>query len=102
MTTGLDPSGLRSAAKGLPDLPQAANGHISLDDEAVALPADGTIWVGEEYGPYIYHFDAKGSMIGAIRPPEAVIPLRQGRENFFGGRNRQGRTPVRAAEQPGL
>ena len=33
---------------GLPDLPQGPNGHVRLDDEAVALPADGTIWIGEE------------------------------------------------------
>jgi hypothetical protein len=54
------------------------------------LPADGTIWIGEEYGPYIYHFDAKGSMIGAIRPPEAVIPLRNGQENFSAGETAKG------------
>ena len=89
-TTGLDPSTVRSAAKGLPDLPQAANGHISLDDESVALPGDGTIWVGEEYGPYIYHFDAKGVMIGAIRPPDAIIPLRKGGENFSAGETAKG------------
>ena len=87
---------------GLPDLPQARNRHVSLDDEAVALPADGTIWVGEEYGPYIYHFDAGGKMIGAIRPPAAIIPLRQGKENFSAerrrkaSRNRGGRT-IRAS-----
>jgi hypothetical protein len=85
VTTGLDPSGVRPAAGGLPDLPLAANGHVSLDDEALALPADGTIWVGEEYGPYIYHFDAAGRMMAAIRPPEAVIPRRGGRENFSAG-----------------
>jgi len=89
-TTGLDPSGARPAAGGLPDLPQSPNGHISLDDEAVSLPADGTIWIGEEYGPYIYHFDAGGRMIGAIRPPEAIIPLRQGRENFSAGETAKG------------
>jgi hypothetical protein len=90
VTTGLDPSDIRPAAKGLPDLPQAANGHISLDDEAVALPGDGTIWIGEEYGPYIYHFDARGIMIAAIRPPEAIIPLRDGRENFSAGETAKG------------
>ena len=90
VTTGLDPTGIRPAAMGLPDLPQGPNGHVSLDDEAVALPADGTIWIGEEYGPYIYHFDAGGKMIGAIRPPEAVIPLRRGKENFSAGETSKG------------
>src|SRR5476651_1716155 len=37
-TTGLDASGVRPATGGLPDLPVAANGHISIDSEAVALP----------------------------------------------------------------
>ena len=90
VTTGLDPERMRPAAKGLPDLPLAANGHISLDDEAVALSADGTIWVGDEYGPYIYLFDANGKMIAAIRPPEAIIPMRQGKENFSAGEKIKG------------
>jgi hypothetical protein len=89
-TTGLDPSGIRPAASGLPDLPLAANGHVSLDGEALALPADGTIWVSEEYGPYIYHFDAAGKMLTAIRPPEAVIPRRGGQENFSAGETVKG------------
>lgn len=81
-TTGLDPAGVRPAKGGLPDLPLAGNGHVSLDSEAVALPGDGTIWISDEYGPYVYHFDAKGRMIGAIRPPEAFIPARGGKESF--------------------
>jgi hypothetical protein len=90
VTTGLDPTGVRPSAKGLPDLPLAPNGHISMDNEALALPADGTIWIGDEYGAYIYHFDAAGKMIGAIRPPDAVIPLRQGHENFSAGETAKG------------
>ena len=89
-TTGLDPDGVRMTAKGLPDLPVAPNGHVSLDDESVALPGNGSIWVGDEYGPYIYHYDATGRMTGAIRPPEAVIPRRQGMENFSAGEMAKG------------
>lgn len=81
-TTGLDPSAVRPAAHGFPDLPVAANGHVSLDNEAVALPGDGTIWIGEEYGAYLYHFAAGGKMIAAIRPPDAIVPLRGGTESF--------------------
>jgi hypothetical protein len=90
VTTGLDPTGVRPAARGLPDLPLAPNGHVSMDNEALALPADGTIWIGDEYGAYIYHFNAIGEMIGAIRPPDAVIPLRQGHENFSAGETAKG------------
>jgi hypothetical protein len=90
-TTGLDPDGVRTARKNFPDLPVAPNGHVSLDDEAVALPGDGSIWVGDEYGPYVYHYDRHGRMTGAIRPPEAVIPRRQGRESFSAGEALKGR-----------
>jgi len=90
VTTGLDPTDFRPAVNDLPDLPVAANGHVSLDDESVAFAPDGSFWIGEEYGPYIYHYDAGGKMIGAIRPPEALIPHRAGRENFSAGENVKG------------
>jgi len=81
-TTGLDPVGVRAGAGGLPDLPLASNGHVSLDDEAVAPAADGGFWVSDEYGPYVYRYDAAGRMTGAIRPPDAFIPMRDGKEDF--------------------
>ena len=81
-TTGFDPVSVRPAANGLPDLPLAANGHVSLDDEAVAPDHHGGYWVSDEYGPYIYHYDARGRMTGAIRPPEAFVPRRGGKEDF--------------------
>jgi hypothetical protein len=81
-TTGLDPAGIRAAQSGMPDLPVATNGHVSLDDEAVAPDGRGGFWVGDEYGPYVYRYDAKGRMTGAIRPPEAFIPRRNGKEDF--------------------
>jgi hypothetical protein len=83
--TGLDPSpdpgpdGVRRAAGGLPDLPQAQTGAISIDSEAVVRMSDGTFFIADEYGPYIYRFSAAGRMLSAIRPPEAFIPKRSGR-----------------------
>src|ERR1700744_1327375 len=71
--TWLGPAGIPAAEGGMPDLPVAANGHVSLDDEAVAPDGKGGFWVGDEYGPYIYRYDAKGRMTGAICPPEAFI-----------------------------
>ena len=38
---------------------------------------DGTVWVSEEYGPYIYHYDHNGLLLHAIRPPDAFIPMRR-------------------------
>lgn len=84
-TTGLDASSVRAAAKGFPDLPMAANGHVSLDDESLALPPDGSLWVGDEYGPYVYRYDAKGRMEGVIQPPAAILPMRGGALNFSAG-----------------
>lgn len=81
-TTGLDPRDVRAAGGGFPGLPMARNGKISLDSEAVALPGDGSLWVGDEYGPYIYHFDSRGRMLAVIRPPEAFIPRRDGAVSF--------------------
>ena len=81
-TTGLDPVAVRAGEKGFPDLPQAPNGHVSLDTEAVAPADKGGFWVSDEYGPQIYRFDAQGRMTGAIRPPDAFIPMRDGKEDF--------------------
>jgi hypothetical protein len=82
--TGLDPGegGVRAAANGFPDLPQAANGRISIDSESLALLTDGGFFIGDEYGPYVYRFSATGRLIAAIRPPEAFIPKRKGKDNF--------------------
>jgi hypothetical protein len=82
--TGLDPTvdSLRPAGGGFPVMPQAPNGKISLDAEAVVLMDDGSFFIGEEYGPYIYHFSPDGRMLSAIRPPEAFIPKRDGHDSF--------------------
>lgn len=80
--SGLDPESVRAAADGLPDLPQAANGHVSLDAEAIARLPDGSWFVGDEYGPYIYRFSAEGKLLSAIRPPAALIPMRNGKQDF--------------------
>ena len=83
--TGLDPStgGIRPAADGFPELPQAANGAVSLDAEAVVPMPDGSFFVSDEYGPYIYRFSADGRMLSAIRPPDAFIPQAQRRRQLL-------------------
>lgn len=43
---------------------------------------DGSFWVGDEYGPYVWLFDSNGTIISAIRPPEAIIPKRNGSDSF--------------------
>ena len=91
--TGLDPVGVRAAANGLPDLPQAVNGRVSIDTEALVRLADGSFLIGDEYGPYVYRFSATGQLVNAIRPPEAIIPKRQGRDNFSSNNPAAGASP---------
>src|SRR6516165_6676929 len=80
--TGLDPDGVRRAANGFPDLPQASNGRVSIDSESLALLPDGSFFIGDEYGPYVYRFSLAGRMLAAIRPPEAFVPKRKGKDQF--------------------
>lgn len=75
-TTGLDPTGVRKGLFGTPDLPIAGNGHVPVDDEGLVHVGDGTVWVSEEYGPYVYHYAKDGQLLHAIRPPDAFIPMR--------------------------
>lgn len=80
--SGLDPEGVRPAGGGFPDLPQAKTGAVSLDPEALVLLADGSFFISDEYGPYVYRFSAAGKMLSAIRPPDALIPMRNGKQDF--------------------
>lgn len=96
--TGLDPEagGVRPAGGGFPEMPQARNGRIALDPEAIVRLADGSYFVSDEYGPYIYRFSAEGRMLSAIRPPDAFIPMRKGAVHF--GSNNPG--PGAKAPEP--
>ncbi|KAF2093956.1 hypothetical protein NA57DRAFT_80961 [Rhizodiscina lignyota] len=94
-TTGLDCTA-KGAFKypGFPDLPRAiytgdgfglpgpGGEGICVDAEGLILNDDGTFWVSDEYGPYIYKFSSSGKMLQAIRPPDAFIPHRNGSESF--------------------
>lgn len=75
-TTGLDPSGVFAPTRFFPELPMS-NKEIPVDDEAVVFPGDGTVWVSDEYGPYVYHYTLEGKLLEAIRPPDAFIPMRK-------------------------
>ena len=88
---GLDADGTRFLSyPGFPQLPVATytgdgfggpgpgGKRIPIDAEGLFLEEDGSWWTGDEYGPYVYHFDSNEIMIGAIRPPDAILPLRNG------------------------
>jgi len=77
-TTGVEPGAGFITQGGVTNLPSVASGlgsgRISLDSEAVAFAKDGTFYVGDEYGAYIYRFNSKSQLTGVIKPPEAIIP----------------------------
>jgi len=81
--TSLDPTSAGTGTRaGLPAMPQAFNGRLALDAEGIVVNADGSIWVSDEYGPYIFRFTADGRLVSAIRPPEAIVPKRNGADSF--------------------
>lgn len=41
---------------------------FDFDIESFVFAADGTLWVGEEFGPYLLHFDAAGRLLDAPYP----------------------------------
>ena len=46
-----------------------------LHIESVQRAPDGTFWIGEEFGPFIVHFDADGVLLDApIEPPFGMSP----------------------------
>jgi uncharacterized protein YhjY with autotransporter beta-barrel domain len=59
-------------------------GKIALDAEAVAFLADGSFYIGDEYGAAIYYFDSTGRQIGAIQATPDIIPRVNGAINFNG------------------
>lgn len=95
-TTGLDADadGPYLTFPGFPEVPSAnytGNGfggagpggfQLSLDSEGLALGADHTFWISDEYGPYIYQFSAEGHLLQAIRPQDAYIPMRNNSVSF--------------------
>ena len=59
--------------------PSIRNGRLltgaDFDVESIARMEDGTFWVGEEFGPYLLHFDAQGRTAGPpVRHPELRAP----------------------------
>ncbi|EDR07135.1 uncharacterized protein LACBIDRAFT_235871, partial [Laccaria bicolor S238N-H82] len=83
-TSGLDPTAVRPAVPGHefvafldPEMPIVSrrDDRLVIDAEGLVANADGSYWVSDEYGPYIYHFTSNGQLIQAIQPPRAILPL---------------------------
>jgi hypothetical protein len=83
-TSGLDAEAVRPPEDGFPFVVLAdpampiaddAEPHLTIDAEGLIASLDGTYWVSDEYGPYIYHYTDNGTLIQTIQPPEAFLPL---------------------------
>ncbi|PPR07934.1 hypothetical protein CVT24_000824 [Panaeolus cyanescens] len=90
-TSGLDPTSIRPAQSGFPavlsadpQMPIASTKepHLTLDIEGIVMNADGTYWISDEYGPYIYKFDPSGNLLETIQPPSAILPRVSGSLDF--------------------
>ncbi|KAG9012829.1 hypothetical protein FRB94_004975 [Tulasnella sp. JGI-2019a] len=84
-TTGLDSLDVRPANGSDPIMPVPSvknKNNLSMDSESLVLNSDGSFFVGEEYGAYIYKYNADGSLNFVIQPPAAVIPMINGAVNF--------------------
>lgn len=69
--TGLAPDATASARA---DAPCLADGRRCLDPEAIVSAPDRTIYVADEYGPFVYQFERDGKLRRTLRPPEHYLP----------------------------
>lgn len=46
-----------------------------FDPESITIAADGSFWIGEEFGPYLLHFDATGKLLQAPIPTPNLANL---------------------------
>lgn len=52
-----------------------------FDVESFTIAQDGTIWIGDEFGPYLLHFDATGKLLDAPIPTPNITDF-----NTLGGK----------------
>ncbi len=63
--------------------PLMKDGRTCIDPEAIALAPDDTLYITDEYGPYLYQFRRDGTLIRRIDLPKKFTPLNaQGRPDF--------------------
>jgi glycerophosphoryl diester phosphodiesterase len=63
------------------------------------IAADGTIWMGEEFGPFLLHFDKTGKLLEAPYPTPNFGPGRDPTKDFV--RSPQNPAILAASPQPG-
>ncbi|MFN6474780.1 esterase-like activity of phytase family protein [Nostoc sp. DedQUE07] len=70
-----------------------------FDVESFVFDKDGTIWVGDEFGPYLLHFDATGKLLEApIATPDQFKTLNGEAPKVIGHRGASGYRPEHTLE----
>ena len=72
VSTAVDPIG-STTLQGFSNV-ATAGGKFSIDGEGLAIRADGSFYVSDEYGATVYHVSKTGQMLGLITPPQALLP----------------------------
>ncbi len=49
-------------------------GHRSLDPEGLVVTTNGTFYISDEYGPFVYKFNASGLYQTTLKPTAALLP----------------------------
>ena len=71
-TTAVDPIGA-TTLQGFSNV-ATAGGKFAIDGEGLAIRADGSFYISDEYGATVYHVSKTGQMLGLITPPQALLP----------------------------
>ncbi|MBS0260489.1 MAG: esterase-like activity of phytase family protein [Planctomycetes bacterium] len=58
-------------------------GNPRLDSEGIVVAPDHSVWISDEYGPYILHFDAQGHQIGSLTLPQGFQIANPGATGAF-------------------
>jgi hypothetical protein len=72
ITTAVDPIG-DTTLQGFSNV-ATAGGKFAMDGEGLAIRADGSFYISDEYGATVYHVSKTGQMLGLITPPQALLP----------------------------
>lgn len=75
--TGLIPDNREAAT------PQMKDGRTCIDPEAIALAPDDTLYITDEYGPYLYQFRRDGTQLRRIDLPGKFTPLNAKKKTDF-------------------
>jgi 5'-nucleotidase/UDP-sugar diphosphatase len=84
--TGFDANDTNSTAFPQSTVASLGGGRRSLDAEGIVRLADGSFYISDEYGPFIYKFSAAGELQTTFQPPASILPKKgpaYPRANFF-------------------